>query len=164
MLSGKQQGGSPRLPAGGFSTGMDSYRRYVPPGSPQLGQQDDEERAVDQLVLPIQCRDSVLCLAHTIPLAGHLGRTKTTDRILQRFYWPTVFRDVANYCKSYPECQKSSPRRTQQAPLVPLPIMDETFSRIAMDIVGPLPRSQSANKYILVICDYMTRYPEAIAL
>ena len=140
------------------------YRRYVPPGSPQLGRQDDEERAVDQLVLPIQCRDSVLRLAHTIPLAGHLGRTKTADRILQRFYWPTVFRDVANYCKSCPECQKSSPRRTQRAPLVPLPIMDEPFSRIAMDIVGPLPRSRSGKKYILVICDYATRYPEAIAL
>ena len=33
-----------------------------------------------------------------------------------------------------------------------------------MDIVGPLPRSRSGNKYILVICDYATRYPEAIPL
>ena len=35
---------------------------------------------------------------------------------------------------------------------------------MAMDIVGPLPRSRSGNKYILVICDYATRYPEAIPL
>ena len=33
-----------------------------------------------------------------------------------------------------------------------------------MDIVGPLPRSRSGNKYILVLCDYATRYPEAIPL
>ena len=33
-----------------------------------------------------------------------------------------------------------------------------------MDIVGPLPRSSSGKKYILVICDYATRYPEAVAL
>ena len=33
-----------------------------------------------------------------------------------------------------------------------------------MDIVGPLPRSHSGKRYILVICDYATRYPEAIAL
>ena len=33
-----------------------------------------------------------------------------------------------------------------------------------MDIVGPLPRSRSGNRYVLVICDYATRYPEAIAL
>ena len=33
-----------------------------------------------------------------------------------------------------------------------------------MDIVGPLPRSQTGNRYILVLCDYATRYPEAIPL
>ena len=42
--------------------------------------------------------------------------------------------------------------------------MDEPFRRIAMDIVGPLPRSSSGKRYILVICDYATRYPEAVAL
>ena len=33
-----------------------------------------------------------------------------------------------------------------------------------MDIVGPLPRSRSGNRYILVVCDYATRYPEAMPL
>ena len=33
-----------------------------------------------------------------------------------------------------------------------------------MDIVGPLPQSSSGKRFILVICDYATRYPEAIAL
>ena len=33
-----------------------------------------------------------------------------------------------------------------------------------MDIVGPLPRSRLGNQFILVICDYATRYPEAIPL
>ena len=33
-----------------------------------------------------------------------------------------------------------------------------------MDLVGPLPRTAAGNKFILVICDYATRYPEAIAL
>ena len=33
-----------------------------------------------------------------------------------------------------------------------------------MDIIGPLPRNRSGNKYILVVCDYATRYPEAMAI
>ena len=33
-----------------------------------------------------------------------------------------------------------------------------------MDIVGPLPRSSSGKRFILVICDYATCYPEAVAL
>ena len=107
---------------------------------------------------------AVLKLAHATPLAGHLGRNKTIRRVLQRFYWPGVCRDVANHCRCCPECQKAQSRRAQPAPLVPLPVMAEPFSCIAMDIVGPLPRSRSGHKYILVICDYATRYPEAVPL
>lgn len=40
----------------------------------------------------------------------------------------------------------------------------DLFQRIAMDIVGPLPRSSSGNRYVLVLCDYATRYPEAVPL
>ena len=42
--------------------------------------------------------------------------------------------------------------------------MDEPFARIAMDIVGPLVRSEKGNRFILVVCDYGTKYPEAIPL
>ena len=62
------------------------------------------------------------------------------------------------------ECQKASPRRDQRAPLIPLPVIEEPLQRVAMDIVGPLLRSHSGKKYILVICDYVTRYPEAIPI
>ena len=44
------------------------------------------------------------------------------------------------------------------------PLSLSPFKEIAMDIVGPLPRSWSCNRYVLVICDYATRYPEAIPL
>ena len=44
---------------------------------------------------------------------------------------------------------------------MPMPLVEKTFQRIAMDIVGPLPRSRAG---ILTICDYATRYPEAVPL
>ncbi|KAL5486579.1 hypothetical protein EMCRGX_G019081, partial [Ephydatia muelleri] len=124
------------------------------------GEDLDEE----QLVLPKEFRKSVLNLAHSVPTAGHLGKKKTVDRILQRFYWPGVYRDVTSYCKSCAGCQKLSGAKVTRAPLVPLPVISVPFERIAMDIVGPLPRSSRGNKYVLVVCDYATRYPEAIAM
>ena len=42
---------------------------------------DNEEVAVEQLVLQKQCKKTVLKLAHSIPLAGHLGRDKTMKRL-----------------------------------------------------------------------------------
>ena len=133
------------------------YRKWKPPGF-------GEEAEVEQLALPRKCRKAVLEFAHEIPLAGHLGRDKTRQRILQRFYWPTIFQDVDNFCRSCVVCQKTSHQKVKQAPLIPLPIISEPFSRIAMDIVGPLPKSRKGNRYLLVICDYATRYPEAIPL
>ena len=122
------------------------------------GGQHRQEPAIEQLVLPTECRKVVLKLAHDIPLSGHMGKEKTAKRILQQFYWPILYRDVATYCRSCTSCQKTSQRKPPRAPLHPLPIITEPFSRIAMDIIGLLPRSRSD---VLVICDYATRYPEA---
>ena len=119
---------------------------------------------MEQLLLPKPYRKIVCKVAHSVPLAGHLGRDKTADRITRRFYWPTLFRDVAEYCHRCPECQRTTRGNQRRVPLVPLPIMREPFKRIAMDIVGPLPRSRRGNQYILVVCDYATRYPEAVPL
>ena len=118
----------------------------------------------EQVVVPLSCRQDILHLAHEVPLAGHLGKNKTAKRILNRFYWPTLFRDVRDYCRSCPNCQKASRRKEARAPLISLPIMSVPFQRIAMDIVGPLPKSRKGNRYILVVCDYATRYPEAVPL
>ena len=117
---------------------------------------------MDQLVLPTQCRKAVLQLAHEVPIAGHLGKHKTAKRILRRFYWPTLYKDVEDFCRSCQVCQKYSKQKVVKAPLIPLPVVTEPFRRVAMDIVGPLPRTKTGNQYILVMCDYATRYPEAV--
>ena len=38
------------------------------------------------------------------------------------------------------------------------------FERIAMDIVGPLPKTVRNNRYLLVVIDYYTKWPEAFTL
>ena len=119
----------------------------------------------EQLVVPKPLRAKVLNLAHNIPWSGHLGQQKTLDRIATRFYWPGVYQEVVAFCKSCPTCQLTSrSKRGMKAPLVNLPIIDVPFTRIAMDIVGPLDKSRAGHRYILVICDYATRYPEAFPL
>ena len=89
------------------------YRRWTPRGR-------GEESEVEQLVLPKACRHVALVMSHDIPIAGHLGRDKTRQRLLRRFFWPTVFRDVEEYCKTCGVCQKATQKGVKKAPLVPL--------------------------------------------
>ena len=84
---------------------------------------------VEQIVLPKQCRRTVLELAHSIPMGGHLGKKKTTARIQQRFYWPTLHRDIADFCRSCEVCQKFRRQQKTKAPMMPLPVIAEPFHR-----------------------------------
>ena len=124
---------------------------------------------VEQLILPAQCCRGVLQLAHTISLAGHLGKDKTAQQILKQFYWPTVLlgnalqgrgRLLSQLCNLQKIISSTWATSTTNA----FTILSEPFKCIAMDIIGPLPCSCSGKRYVLVICDYTTRYPEAIPL
>ncbi|XP_041945156.1 uncharacterized protein LOC121707019 [Alosa sapidissima] len=118
----------------------------------------------EQLVVPTVLRERVLSLGHSIPWAGHLSTAKTFERVAARFYWPGMYKEIQDLCKSCPVCQLTSKRKTSPFPLQPLPIIEVPFTRIGMDIVGPLERTQRGHRYILVVCDYATRYPEAFPL
>ncbi len=62
------------------------------------------------------------------------------------------------------ECQLVNPPASPKAPLRPLPLMQVPFERIGMDLIGPLERSARGHRFALVLVDYATRYPEAVAL
>lgn len=40
----------------------------------------------------------------------------------------------------------------------------EPMERLAIDVLGPLPTSEAGNKFILVVMDYFTKWPEAYPL
>lgn len=54
-----------------------------------------------QLVVPKEGRELVLSLGHSVPWAGHLGKHKTTARIIRHFYWRGMRK--AMYCKTCPQ-------------------------------------------------------------
>jgi len=120
----------------------------------------------NRLVAPQSLREKLLHLAHDIPASGHLGVAKTKARLSPHFYWPHMSKHVIQYVRSCDICQRlGKGQKPRPAPLIPLPLVTEPFSRIAIDIVGPLPVCpKSGNRFILTILDLATHYPEAIPL
>lgn len=117
-----------------------------------------------QLVVPLKYRAAIMKLAHESLMSGHFASRKTTDKIFQRFYWPRASLDIHNFCKSCHACQKFSVK-PKKVPMVNMPVVKEPFSRIAIDLIGPItPSSKRGHRYILTIIDMATRYPEAIPL
>ena len=119
----------------------------------------------DRVVLPQAYRLEILRIAHSIPLAGHLGQEKTRERIEPHFFWPGCYKEINNYCATCPECQLVTRKmKALRAPLKSVPIVDTPFRKVAMDLIGELPRSKAGYRFVLTLVDYATRYPEAVPL
>ena len=119
-----------------------------------------------QVIVPISLRVKIIRIAHDVPSSGHLGTQKTLDRVLRHFYWPGIFKFVRDYCCTCDVCQRlGKGNKKARAPLINLPVIDKPFSRIAMDIVGPLETCEkSGNRFILTIMDLATHFPFAVPL
>jgi len=117
------------------------------------------ETNILQLVIPCHRVKEILEEAHDSSI-GHFGVNKTLEKIRKRFYWATCKQDTENWCKS---CKiyvsKQGPSGKGKSPLqiynVGLP-----FQRVQMD-VDSLPKTDSGNRYVLVIIDCFIKWVEA---
>ena len=119
-----------------------------------------------QVVVPNPFRHQVLSLAHDQAWSGHLGITKTYNRVLRHFFWPGLKSEVVKFCRTCHVCQLTGKANQviPRAPLYPIPVMGEPFERVMVDCVGPLPKTRSGNQFLLTLMCSATRYPEAIPL
>ena len=62
-----------------------------------------------QLVVPSSLTHSVMNLAHELrKVVNHRGRKETIAKVLDEFYWPSVCREVTQFCKSCAICQRTT--------------------------------------------------------
>ena len=118
------------------------------------------------LCVPARHRLAIMAAAHDSPYGGgHFGFDKTYAQVKSRFYWGTSAKDVREYCKTCPICQKRNvaPKATGSMENIEPP--RRRWELCAMDIVGPIePPTRNGNQYALVVVDYLTRWPEVIPL
>ena len=103
-------------------------------------------------------RIKLILSAHKI---GHEGVFKTYNRLKRDYYWTNMILDVKYIVRTCKRCQLFRPQsfnyQTEDIATKPgLP-----FTRVGLDIIGPLPTTKNGNKYIIVLVDYLTKWVEA---
>ena len=115
-------------------------------------------------VIPKDQRNDILTQLHSTVTAGHLGVNKTLAKVRDRYFWFALRKDVENWCKTCDACNgRSGSLRKSKAPLQTYNV-GAPMERIAIDFMGPLTKTNSGNKYIMVVGDYFTKWVEAYPL
>uniref|UniRef100_A0A0P4ZJF0 RNA-directed DNA polymerase n=2 Tax=Daphnia magna TaxID=35525 RepID=A0A0P4ZJF0_9CRUS len=131
----------------------------------ELPSKDSKRNEINhQLVLPYSLRHLVLKELHDAPMGGHLAFYKTYLKVKNNYYWPTMRKDILEYCQACEICTANT-ASTYRALLHPHELAKAPFQVIGMDFLGPItPVSPNGNSCILVITDYFSRWVEAVAL
>ncbi len=118
---------------------------------------------VELLCLPERRIQTVLELAHDLPVSGHQAVRRTNDRIALSFFFPRQLQRVKEYCDSCKVCQlRARERRTDLVPIKPIERHEDNFGHLQADLIGPMGTGKY--KYALVLTDVQSRFVTAFEL
>lgn len=93
-------------------------------------------------------RTEIIREMHCLPMGGHRGVTKTYNRIKHKYYWENLKIDVQRYIQQCLQCQlKKLVRVKTKQPMIITDTPGSSFDKVAMDIVGPLPKTERGNVF-----------------
>lgn len=119
-----------------------------------------------QVAIPHSWRARILQECHDSPLSGgHLGFTKTHNKMRDRYWWPGMYSESRDYVLGCIMCQKRKGNQPNRAGEPQAIVTEEPWSTVGMDVFGPLkPKTANGNKYILTFTDFTSKYVIACAL
>jgi len=122
--------------------------------------------AANQVRIPddASIRSRLLLECHDIPISGHLGTSKTMERVSRSFYWPGMHADVRRYVSTCLTCQANKPStQLPMGKLQPLPIPERPWQVVTMDLITQLPRTKNGHDAIVVFVDKLTKMAHYVA-
>lgn len=91
---------------------------------------------------------------------SHPGIRVTKKMMKQRYFWPSMCKDIAEWARICIPCQTVKVTRHTVTPPGQFDFAGR-FDQVHIDIVGPLPSAQG-KRYCITFVDRYTRWPEAV--
>ncbi|CEP09327.1 hypothetical protein, partial, partial [Parasitella parasitica] len=114
-------------------------------------------------ITPQSMVKSLLRSVHNLPTGGHYGVDKTLAKVRLLGWWPTMMDDIKQWIRTCDECQRYKIRNDSAVPPMK-PIVPSRVGEIwALDI-AMLPLSTAGNRYLLVMCEYLSKWTITVAL
>ncbi|KAJ9517914.1 hypothetical protein QJQ45_004232 [Haematococcus lacustris] len=114
----------------------------------------------DLVVVPNvpELREHILHEMHDAAYAGHVGMTKTLERVTRVFWWNTVRADVRDYVGTCDACQRDKSSNSKPGGLLrPLTVPGYRWEHVSMDLVTKLPTGTHGYDAICVIVDRLSK-------
>ena len=104
--------------------------------------------------VPKQLRAIVFQIFHK-PI--HSGSEKTIELVARHYYWPSMVEDITHWASHCPKCQRNKITRHNRQRLSNFPHEPGRLNVVHLDLVGPIPNSES-HQYIITMRDRNTGY------
>ena len=118
----------------------------------------------EQVVVPETLRSRILQISHHSKLAGHPGAIRMYNTLRRSYYWPSMSLDVYNTVRNCVHCAKQRVTLRKHANFLKLFPANHPNEYVAIDILGPLPRTRAGYQYILVITDRFSKLTQTCPL
>ena len=101
--------------------------------------------------------------ATTLPMEVILGSHTPISKLQLHYFWPGMSDFVRDRISACHKCVARKSPVNRHHPMGHVPVSGK-FERVAMDLLDVSVISAKGFKYILVVCDYFTKYTEAYPL
>lgn len=134
-----------------FRVDGDQLKKY-------LFNNDLADHRYDWKIIPSpEARAAILKVCHDDSM--HIGMEKTLEKVRQNYYWPKMVSQIRAYIRKCPVCKEiKPPNASTTPPMGDMRVPSRPWEIIAIDYIGPLPRSKTGNQYVLVALDLFSKW------
>ncbi|KAG2189691.1 hypothetical protein INT46_011658 [Mucor plumbeus] len=116
---------------------------------------NNNNNGISYIAPPENERDKLLRETHEF---GHFGSSSIVKKLHENgIHWTGLYDDAKLICQSCMECARHNVIRKGYHELKNI-VAYAPFDHLGIDFLGPLPRTNSGNSYILVVYDICTRF------